>query len=254
MSAAGRDFAIIPNRNSRELIAVSSEPGRWLPGYWCKGHGVHDADAESLRAGHYVKGQYVPHCVTTHQIRGGGKGLAPNPEPRCNICRSIRQWHDDLGNARRRAHAFRRQHADRWVKNGRRPSIADALEEMDTGGVTADALVQLMLAHLGQPCPGLCAKEVDGKIHIHTIDRIADMHIDVKDPGQPFTLENIGILCSSCNPSKGDQPWATFVFRRRATLQMWQDAIDNVDYRRAEAVPLPFDEIENEQLPFGETA
>ncbi len=110
---------------------------------------------------------------------------------------------------------------------------------MDIGGVTEAALVERILAAIDEDCPGLCAFERDGEIVFHKITRVADLHIDVKNPAEPFALENIGILCHSCNSAKKDEPWASFMFRRRAALQAWRDAIRNPAYRRSEQLMLP---------------
>ena len=208
-------------------------------GKWCLGHGVVGKD-EALRLGHYVEPHLVGDVfsVNTHDT-SRAKGLGTTGlRPRCKMCRSIRRWHDDHGNAHRRASAFRTQHAERWVKKGRHPTVDAALREMDIGGVTAEAVAQLILAAVGEDCPGLCAHQDGQDIVIHTIDRVADMHVDVRDPNQPFSIENIGILCSSCNPAKNDRPWALFVYERRACLRAMRDAIDRADYRRTEQATL----------------
>ena len=206
-----------------------------IPGRWCLGHGV-AGQAESLRHGHYVEGYLVQECFSTHATRG--KTLAPQLEPRCAICRSIRRWHDHHLNAYRRANAFRRGHAQRWVDKGIHPTIEAALQEMDIGGCTVEAIAQLILAALDEPCPGLCAHEDDGQIIFHTINSVADLHVDVKDPAQPFTIENIGILCHSCNEAKRGTPWAVFIYRRRCHLRMWQAAINRPAFRRSHQMRL----------------
>jgi hypothetical protein len=216
---------------------MDSQPG--TAGKWCLGHGV-VGHAESLRNGHYVEAHLVPDVfsINTHG-RDGGKGLATGTMPRCAICRSIRRWHDHHGNALRRARDFRREHAQRWVDKGIHPTVDAALLEMDVGGVTEEAVAALILEAIGEPCPGLCAHEEQDEegVHrlvFHTIDRVADLHVDVRDPHEPFSLENIGILCISCNPAKGSVPWARFIYRRRAALRAWQAAIDSASYRRPE--------------------
>ena len=111
---------------------------------------------------------------------------------------------------------------------------------MDIGGVTEDALTALVVDSIGDICPGLCAHEENGVIVYHKIERVAQIHIDVKYPDQPFTIENIGILCSeSCNMAKGKTPWATFIYQRKAMLHAWQQAIDNPAYRRGEWLQIP---------------
>ncbi len=203
------------------------------PGKWCLGHEV-IGQAESLRTGHYVEGQYVDAVFSTRTE--GRKAFAS--EPRCNLCRSIRRWHDHHANALRRARSFRGDHAERWVKLGRIETVDDALAMMDIGGVTDEALTEKILAALGEVCPGHCAYEQDGRIVQHIIDRVSEMHIDVRNPAEPLTLENIGILCISCNLAKGPETWATFAWKRRAQLLTWQQAIDNSGYRGSEQLGL----------------
>jgi hypothetical protein len=205
-------------------------------GKWCLGHGV-IGQAASLRTGHYVEAQYVD-AVFAHNTHGG-KAFATDLMPRCNLCRSIRRWHDHGANALRRARKFRREHAERWVKLGRAESIEAALAEMDIGGVTDVAVAGLMVVAIGEPCPGMCAYEQDGRICRHSIARVSELHVDVRDPTQPLTLENLGILCISCNTAKGDTPWATFIYRRRAQLLAWQAAIDNPSFRQGEQQVIP---------------
>lgn len=213
------------------VIAMDRDArGNFGPGEWCLGHGL-IGQAESLRTGHYVEAHLVGDVLGTHKI--GTKGLG-TVQPRCRICRSIRQWHDHHANAWRRAGAWRRQHAKRWVQLRRHLTIEAALLEMDVGGVTQAAVTEIILAAIGEPCPGLCAHEQDGEMVFHTIDRVADCHIDVRDPNAPFSIENLGPLCISCNPAKGDMAWHQFIYRRRAALRAWWDAINRSDYRRPE--------------------
>lgn len=203
-------------------------------GKWCLGHGV-SGQAEALRTGHYVESHMVGDLFSTRDGDARAiKGLGRTLQPRCAICRSLIRWHDNHANAERRANDFRRQHAQRWVIKGHHLTIEAALVEMDTGGVSTAALAALLVEHVGQLCPGLCAHEQNGVIVIHTIDRVADMHLDVRDPRAPFSIENIGILCVSCNPAKRDQPWPQFIYHRRAALRAWQAAIDTPAYRRGE--------------------
>jgi hypothetical protein len=193
--------------------------------------------AESLRLGHYVEPHLVEYLFSPD--RESAKGLGGMYlHSRCRICRSIRRWHDNHGNAYRRAADFRRQHAERWVKKGRHPDVEAALLEMDVGGVTVDAVAALLLCHIGKECPGYCAYEEDHKLIRHRLDRVADMSVDVKDPGEPFSMENLGVLCISCNPAKSDKTWTRFAYERRAQLVAWQAAIDNDDYRRAAQMSL----------------
>jgi len=201
----------------------------------------HDLDdqAESLRHGHYIDAHLVEHNFATRDGDArASKGLARTLEPRCDICRSLRRWHDNHANAYRRAAEFRRQHAERWVAKGRHPDITSALLEMDVGGMTVDAIASLLLDAVGKECPGLCAYEENGRLIRHRLHRVADMCIDVKDPEERFSIENLGILCVSCNPAKGHMNWTRFVFKRRAQLAAWQAAIDNGDYRRAAQISL----------------
>ena len=123
-------------------------------GKWCLGHGV-VGQAKSLRLGHYIEAYLVDAAFSMRNSaeRGGSKGFAPTREPRCRACRSIRQWHNHGANARRRAASFRRQHAERWVKAGRHASVEDALAEMDVGGITDDAIAELIVAAIGEPVP-----------------------------------------------------------------------------------------------------
>jgi hypothetical protein len=195
--------------------------------------------AESLRFGHYVEGRHVEAVFTTRDGDArASKGLARTLEPRCSLCRSIRRWHDHGANAIRRAGEFRRDHAVRWVKLGRASSIEIVLAQMDVGGVTDEAIAALIVAAIGELCPGYCAEEHGGRIVRCVIERVSDLHVDVRNPDEPFTLENIGILCDSCNPAKRNMSWATFVYRRRAMLQTWQTAIDNAIYRGSEQLAL----------------
>lgn len=110
---------------------------------------------------------------------------------------------------------------------------------MDIGGVTEDAIAQIIISHIDELCPGMCAHEEDGKLIFHTINGVAELHIDVKDPTQPLTIENVGILCKSCNLAKGESPWALFIYKRRACLLAWQAAIDNPHFRRSEQIAIP---------------
>lgn len=210
-----------------------------LHGKWCLGHGVID-QAESLRLGHYVEMHLVDTVFATRDgdaraIKGFGRTL----QPRCNLCRSILRWHDNGANALRRARTWRREHAERWVKNGRADTVENALTEMAIGGITDEAIAGIIVAAIGELCPGLCAYEQNGKIYRHTINRVNELHVDVRNPGDPLTLENIGVLCVSCNTSKGDTSWGVFIFGRRAALKAWQDAIDNPDYRRGAQQLIP---------------
>jgi hypothetical protein len=201
-------------------------------GKWCLGHGV-VGHAESLRNGHYVEVYLVPYNFSVHNS-ARGKGLAPTREPRCDHCRSIKRWHDHHANARRRASLFRREHAVRWVRHGRCETIDAALAEMDVGGLTLEAITQLILDAIGEECPGFCAYEENGRIVQHTIERVADMHVDVRNPDEPLSLENIGILCISCNTSKKKQRWHTWVYQRRAQLRAWEGALNDPAFRGAE--------------------
>ena len=111
---------------------------------------------------------------------------------------------------------------------------------MDIGGVTEEAVARLVVDAIGEDCPGHCAYENEnGEIVRHTIDRVSELHIDVKNPLEPIALENIGILCESCNLAKGPNNFATFVWKRRAMLLAWQSAIDNPKYRVPEQTALP---------------
>jgi hypothetical protein len=228
-------------------IRIVSRPNRWTgpvmavqrSGKWCLGHGV-IGQAESLRTGHFVTSRLVDANFSNRDGDArASKGFARTIEPRCDHCRSIRRWHDHHANAERRARRFRREHAERWVKQGRAETLEDVYTEMDIGGVTEEALTAKILEAIGEFCPGLCAYEEDGQIIRHTIDKVNELHIDVKNPLEPFTLENIGILCVSCNPSKGETPWVVWMFRRRAQWQAWQDAIDHPHYRGSEQPTLP---------------
>lgn len=204
-------------------------------GKWCLGHGVDD-QAESLRYKHYVEAHLVDAVFSTNHA--GAKTLGSATQPRCDICRSIRRWHDNHANAYRRAGDFRRQHAERWVEKGHHPDVEAAQLEMDVGGVTNDAVATLLLDHVGKECPGYCAYEEKGKLIRHKLHRVADMCVDVKDPNEPFSIENLGILCISCNPAKNKMIWARFVYKRHAQLAAWQSAIDNRDYRGAAQMSL----------------
>jgi hypothetical protein len=204
------------------------------PGKWCLGHGV-AGQAESLRHGHYVEGYLVKDCFSlSNGTAVLAKGFGQNLHSRCALCRSIIQWHDHHANAERRAKQFLRQHAERWVKKGKHDTTEAALTEMDIGGVTVEAITQLILAALGEFCPGYCAYEQDRQIIRHTIDSVVGLHVDVKNPDDPFSIENIGILCISCNTAKQGRPWGVFIYRRRAHLRMWQAGIDNPSFRRPE--------------------
>jgi len=190
-----------------------------------------------LRLGHYVEAHLVEHNFSTHNA-SGTKGLGPTLQSRCDICRSLRRWHDNHANAYRRAADFRRQHAERWVEKGRHPDIEAALQEMDVGGVTVDAVAALLLDHVGKDCPGYCAYEETGRLIRHKLHRVPDMCVDVKDPDEPFSIENLGVLCISCNPAKNKTPWTRFVYRRHAQWAAWETAINNKDYRRAAQMEL----------------
>lgn len=211
----------------------------WAQGKWCLGHGVL-GQADSLRCGHYVESQYVDAVFSTRDGDArASKGFARTSEPRCNVCRSIRQWHDHSANAFRRARSFRRNHAERWVKLKRAESVEAVLGEMDIGGITDEAIALKIVTAIGEPCPGHCAYEKDGQILRHTIDRVSDLHVDVRNPDEPLTLENLGILCVSCNTAKGKTSWARFVWKRRAMLLAWRAAIDNPNFRGREQLVIP---------------
>lgn len=228
-SALGGDLVMSP-------LAAAPEPTPFANfGKWCLGHDV-AGQAESLRHGHYVAAHLVDANFSPNSH--GGKGLATDFMPRCNHCRSIRRWHDHGANALRRSRSWMREHADRWVKLDRADTAEVVLAMMDIGGITEQSLADVIVASIGEPCPGMCAKEVDGRIVRHTIGRVAELHIDVKNPLEPLTIENIGILCISCNTAKGDMPFTEFVWKRRAQLIAWQAAIDNPDYRGSEQPPL----------------
>ena len=55
----------------------------------------------------------------------------------------------------------------------------------------------------------------------------------MKNPDDPFTIENIGILCLPCNRAKGKRPWGQFIYARRCAFHTWQAAIDTPSYRRS---------------------
>lgn len=204
-------------------------------GKWCLGHGV-IGQAESLRVGHYVEAYLVDANFTPH--KSGSKGFATS-FPRCNHCRSIRRWHDHHANALRRARRFRREHAQRWVDLGRANTAEEVLMEMLIGGVTDEAVADIIIASIGEDCLGFCAYEENGQIIRHKINRVSELHVDVRDPDEPITLENIGILCTSCNPSKGDDSYTLFTYRRRAEHLAWQAAIDNPQFRGSEQMGIP---------------
>lgn len=192
----------------------------------CLGHGVPNSPAPSLEHGHYVRADLVNANFSTQSNSTKTLGRI-YLHPRCNHCRSIQRWHDNHVNAARRANAWRRQHAQRWVKKGHHTTIDAALAQMDTGGITAEALNGLLVSHVGKPCPGLCAYEEDGQVITHTIGRVADMHLDVRDPSKRFTIENTGVLCVSCNTAKGEQAWLDFIADRHAHLKAWKEAMED---------------------------
>jgi hypothetical protein len=106
--------------------------------------------------------------------------------------------------------------------------------QMDTGGITVGAITALIVDSIGKTCPGLCAHEEPEGLVFHIIDRVAGGQVDVKDPSQPLSLEQLHFLCNSCNQAKGDMPWAEFVYRRRAALRAWEGARVNPAYRASE--------------------
>ena len=104
------------------------------PGKWCLGHGVQGQGA-SLQHGHYVPDRsWVDELFS--QRNGDAsriKGFGPTLQPRCTICRSIRNHHHHHENAVTHARQFRRKHAERWAK--KLDTTPDAiLREMDNGG------------------------------------------------------------------------------------------------------------------------
>lgn len=199
------------------------------PGRWCKGHGVHGTDGDqddSLCNGHWVLAEHVKANFSTRDGAARAiKGFSRTLQPRCTKCQSIQNHHDDERKALRYGQRWRREHAARWTKTGRTQSVSEAFIQMDVGGVTAEWLAEQQMAARGQLCPGLCCYEHDGGLIRHTMDHINHIEMDVRDPNLPFSRENVGPLCSPCNGSKGETPWGEWIWRRRAQIEDWWNAI-----------------------------
>lgn len=171
-------------------------------GIYCIGSGV---PGDPWEFGHAV----IP---STEPFMFRGKNSSPTGyEPRCIRCGSHRWNYRRFHEFRNKASATIRFHARRLTREGVASSYKVARAMLERQGITIDFVAGLFADAINEPCPGLC-----GFPDRHVITDPADMHLDHRDPAHPMTPENVGVLCSSCNPQKQADPWAKFMARQRA--------------------------------------